>query len=284
MPTSAGGVLYVVATPIGNLEDVTLRALRVLREVDVVAAEDTRRTRVLLRAHGIAATVVSYYDAIERRRTPELVARMQAGARVALVSDAGTPGIADPGYHLVRGAVAAGIPVVPVPGASAVTALVSAAGLPVDRFALEGFLPPRAAARATRLRALAGETRALVFLEAGRRLPAFLDAAQEEFGDREAVIARELTKVHEELLRGRLSELRAAVAGGVRGEVTLLIAGAPEARVEVSPEALDDAIRRALAAGLGVRELSEDVARRLGCSRREVYRRALAVRGVSSFT
>jgi 16S rRNA (cytidine1402-2'-O)-methyltransferase len=278
------GVLYVVATPIGNLEDVTLRALRVLREVDVVAAEDTRRTRVLLRAHGIEATVVSYYDAVERRRAPELVARMQAGARVALVSDAGTPGIADPGYHLVRGAVAASIPVVPVPGASAVTAVVSAAGLPVDRFAFEGFLPARAAARATRLRALASETRALVFLEAGRRLSAFLDAAQEALGDREAVIARELTKVHEELLRGRLSVLRSAVAGGVRGEVTVLVGGAPERHAEVPAAVLDDAIRHALAAGRGVRELSEDVARRLGCSRREVYRRALALRGGSSST
>jgi 16S rRNA (cytidine1402-2'-O)-methyltransferase len=283
-PRQPAGVLYVVATPIGNLEDVTLRALRVLREVDVVAAEDTRRTRLLLRAHGIEATFVSYYDAIERRRTPELVARMRAGARVALVSDAGTPGIADPGYHLVRGAVAAGIPVVPVPGASAVTALVSAAGLPVDRFVFEGFLPARAAARAARLRALASEPRAMVFLEAGRRLAAFLDAAREALGDRDAVIARELTKVHEELLRGRLSALRAAVAGGVRGEVTLLIAGASEARAEVPREALDDAIRRALAAGLGVRELSEDVARRLGCSRREVYRRALDLRGGSSST
>jgi 16S rRNA (cytidine1402-2'-O)-methyltransferase len=283
-PRQPAGVLYVVATPIGNLEDVTLRALRVLREVDVVAAEDTRRTRLLLRSHGIEARVVSYYDAIERRRTPELVARMRAGARVALVSDAGTPGIADPGYHLVRGAVAAGIPVVPVPGASAVTAMVSAAGLPVDRFVFEGFLPARAAARTARLRALAREPRAMVFLEAGRRLAAFLDAAREALGDRDAVIARELTKVHEELLRGRLSALRAAVAGDVRGEVTLLISGAPEARAEVPREALDDAIRRALAAGLGVRELSEDIARRLGCSRREVYRRALDLRGGSSST
>jgi 16S rRNA (cytidine1402-2'-O)-methyltransferase len=278
------GVLYVVATPIGNLEDVTLRALRVLREVDVVAAEDTRRTRLLLRAHGIGTALVSYYDAVERRRAPELIARMQAGARVALVSDAGTPGIADPGYHLVRGSVAAGIPVVPVPGASAVTALVSAAGLPVDRFAFEGFLPARKAARAARLRALAGETRALVFLEAGRRLGDFLDDAGAALGDREAVIARELTKVHEEMLRGRLGELRALVGDGVRGEVTVLVAGAPQHHVDVPAAALDDAIRDALAAGRGVRELSEDVARRLGCSRREVYRRALALRGGSSST
>src|SRR5512138_1919458 len=131
----AGGVLYVVATPIGNLEDVTLRALRILREVDLVAAEDTRRTRVLLQQHGIARPLTSYHDAVERERAPALVERLRAGARIALVSDAGTPGIADPGYHLVRGAIAAGIPVVPVPGASAVAALVSVAGIPVERFA-----------------------------------------------------------------------------------------------------------------------------------------------------
>ena len=202
------GVLYVVATPIGNLEDVTLRALRVLAEVDLIAAEDTRRTSILLRHHGISTRQVSYYDAIERRRTPELVERMRAGARVALVTDAGTPGVADPGYHLVRGAIEAGIPVVPVPGASAVTALVSVAGLPVERFAFEGFLPARAAARAARLRGLESEQRTLVFLEAGRRLGAFLKDAEAALGDREAVIGRELTKVHEEHLRGRLSELR----------------------------------------------------------------------------
>ncbi len=273
------GVLYVVATPIGNLEDVTLRALRVLREVDVVAAEDTRRTGVLLRHHAIRTPLVSYYDAIERRRTPELVERMRGGTRVALVSDAGTPGIADPGYHLVRGAIAAGVPVVPVPGASAVAALVSVAGLPVDRFAFEGFLPPRTAARAARLHALAAEPRALVFLEAGRRLASFLTDAEAALGDRDAVVGRELTKLHEELMRGSLSALRARVGDdAVRGEVTVVIAGAVAPAPGASPEALDDAIRDALEAGLGVRELSEQLAARFARGRREVYRRALALR------
>src|SRR6185312_8521364 len=137
------GVLYVVATPIGNLEDVTLRALRVLREVDLIAAEDTRRTRILLTRHGIQRPLTSYYDARERERAPKIVARLAAGESVALVSDAGTPGIADPGYHLVRGALAAGVPVVPVPGPSAVTAIVSVAGIAADRFVFEGFLPTR---------------------------------------------------------------------------------------------------------------------------------------------
>src|SRR5438128_679752 len=154
------GVLYVVATPIGNLEDVTLRALRVLREVDLIAAEDTRRTRILLARHGIRRPVTSYYDAVERRRAPAIVERLREGTSVALVSDAGTPGIADPGYHLVRGALAAGVPVVPVPGPSAVTALVSVAGLAAERFVFEGFLASRPGPRAQRLAALAGERRA----------------------------------------------------------------------------------------------------------------------------
>src|SRR5437762_1649022 len=174
----AGGVLYVVATPIGNLEDLTLRALRVLREVDLIAAEDTRHTRVLLSRHGISRPVTSYYDAVERARAPGIVEKLKAGARVALVSDAGTPGIADPGYHLVRGALAAGIAVVPVPGPSALTALVSVAGFPAERFVFEGFLPSRPGPRAARLAALVREPRALLFFEAARRLAAFLAAAE----------------------------------------------------------------------------------------------------------
>ena len=209
----AGGVLYVVATPIGNLEDVTLRALRILGEVDLIAAEDTRRTQRLLARHGIARPLTSYYDAVERERAPRIVEKLVAGASVALVSDAGTPGIADPGYHLVRGALAAGVRVVPIPGASSVTALVSVAGFPAERFVFEGFLPTRPGPRADRLRALATESRAIVFLEATRRLAAFLDAARDVLGaDRPAAIGRELTKLHEELLRGTLSELAAVIA------------------------------------------------------------------------
>src|SRR5262245_19705097 len=182
-----------------------------LREVDLIAAEDTRHTRGLLAHHGIEKQVTAYYDAVERARAPVIVERLKRGARVALVSDAGTPGIQDPGYHLVRGALAAGVPVVPIPGASAVTALVSVAGLPAERFVFEGFLPTRPGQRAARLQALAREPRALVFLEAARRLDAFLGAALEALGDRQAVVARELTKMHEEVLRGTLTELRREV-------------------------------------------------------------------------
>jgi 16S rRNA (cytidine1402-2'-O)-methyltransferase len=279
------GTLYVVATPIGNLEDVTLRALRVLREVDLVAAEDTRRTRVLLAHHGIATRVVSYFDAVERVRAPRLVEQLVGGRSIALVSDAGTPGIADPGYHLVRGAIQAGVSVVPVPGPSSVTALVSVAGLPAERFCFEGFLPSKAVARARRLEALADDERAIVLLESGRRLGALLDAALVALGERETVIAREVTKRHEEFLRGPLSVLAARVqeGGGVRGEVVVLFQGRAHAAEPALAEAgLDDRLRVALRAGRSVRDASAEIAGQTGLPRRLVYRRALAVAGESS--
>ena len=275
----SSGVLYVVATPIGNLEDVTLRALRVLREVDVIAAEDTRRTRILLARHGIERPLISYYDAVERRRAPSIVERLKAGASVALVSDAGTPGVADPGYHLVRGALAAGVAVVPIPGPSAVTALVSVAGLPADRFVFEGFLPTRPGARAARLVALAGEPRALVFFEAARRLAAFLAAAETALGDREATIARELTKQHEELLRGTLGDLAGRIGRveRLRGEVTVVIAGAPAEERQVDDAELDERIRTARAAGQSAAGIAAALARETGRPRREIYRRAMSL-------
>jgi 16S rRNA (cytidine1402-2'-O)-methyltransferase len=273
----------VVATPIGNLDDVSVRALRVLASVDLIAAEDTRRTLTLLRHHGISRPLTSYYDAVERERAPRIVEKLRQGARVALVSDAGTPGVADPGYHLVRGAVAAGVPVVPIPGPSSAVALVSVAGLPAERFVFEGFLPTRRGPRRQRLEALATETRALVFLEAARRLVDFLGLAVDVLGDREAVVGRELTKLHEELLRGRLRGLRDVVAARepLKGEVTVLIAGASEAAATAEPDDLDAAIRAALAAGQGTRELSAEIARRTGRARRDVYRRALAIKAIS---
>ena len=263
-----GGVLYIVATPIGNLEDVTLRALRVLREVDLIAAEDTRHTRLLLSRHGISGPVTSYYDAVERARAPGIVEKLKAGARVALVSDAGTPGIADPGYHLVRGALAAGVPVVPVPGPSAVTALVSV---------FEGFLASRPGPRAQRLAALAGERRAIVFFEAGRRLAAFLAAAHAALGERDAVVARELTKRHEDIMRGTLGELSARIATmeRVRGEVTVLVAARGAGEAPVAGIDLDARIRAARAAGRRVAELATEIAAETGVARRVVYKRAL---------
>ena len=230
---------------------------------------------MLLQHHGISRPVTSYYDAVERKKTPGLVARMVAGESIALVTDAGTPGIADPGYHLVRGALAAGVSVVPVPGVSAVTALVSVAGIPAERFAFEGFLPSRGGQRAARLAALASEPRAMVFYEAARRLDGFLADAERALGDRDAVVGRELTKRFEEIVRGPLSEVRRRFVDGeaARGEVVVLIAGAAD---EERPAAsLDDDIRQALAAGQRVSELATALAERTGRPRREIYRRAL---------
>jgi 16S rRNA (cytidine1402-2'-O)-methyltransferase len=218
------GTLFVVATPIGNLEDITLRALRVLRAADLVAAEDTRRTRSLLQAYGVRAPVVSYYEHNQARRGPELLRRLQAGARVALVTDAGTPGVSDPGFRLVRLCREADVPVVPIPGASALVAALSAAGVPADRFAFEGFLPPKAGRRLTRLRALHALDRPVVLYESPHRLLATLEAIEAVYGEAEVVLARELTKRFEEFRRGTAGALRAALARtGVRGEVTLIV-------------------------------------------------------------
>lgn len=202
----------------------TLRALRVLREVAVVAAEDTRRTRLLLAHHGIRTPLVSYFEHNKFRRGPELLARLRRGESVALVTDAGTPGISDPGFHLVRLAHAAGVPVVPVPGPSAVVAALSAAGVPGDRFVFEGFLPARPGRRLARLRELRGLGRPVVLYESPHRLAATLEAIAAVFGDAEVVLARELTKRFEEVRRGTAASLLARVrAEGVRGEITLVI-------------------------------------------------------------
>jgi 16S rRNA (cytidine1402-2'-O)-methyltransferase len=205
----APGTLYVVATPLGNLEDVSLRALRVLREVSVVACEDTRHTHKLLHSHGIATATTSYYEHNERWKGGQILDRLREGRSVALVSDAGTPGISDPGYRLVRDARAAGIPVVPVPGASAAVTALSVSGLPTDRFLFVGFLPARAAARRRALEAISAERATIVLYESPLRVLEALADLASVLGDREAFLCREATKVHEEYMRGRLSHLRA---------------------------------------------------------------------------
>jgi 16S rRNA (cytidine1402-2'-O)-methyltransferase len=221
------GTLYVVATPIGNLEDVSERALRTLREVDRIAAEDTRRTGKLLAHYGIDKPMTSYHDAAERQKAPELVAALRGGATIALVSDAGTPLVSDPGYRLVRAALDAGVPVVPIPGASAATALLSVTGFAVDRFVFEGFLPQREGRRRRRLEALRAEPRTIVLYESPHHVLRTLGEIEEILGDREAVVGRELTKLFEEILRGRISVLRSDMsAKPPRGEYTIAITGA----------------------------------------------------------
>jgi len=278
------GILYVVATPIGNLEDITLRAIRILKEVDVIAAEDTRRTRALLSHLGVSKLLVSYYDAVEGRRVPRLITRLERGERIALVTDAGTPGLSDPGHKLVTAASRAGIPVVPVPGASAVTAALAVAGLSCDRFAFEGFLPARGAARTRRLKALSTDPRTLVFFEAPHRLGRTLDQLHTALGDRQAVMARELTKRYEEIRRGTLAGLcDAARDERVRGEVTLVVAGVAGEQVSDEKDTgdLDDVIGRALEAaaseGSSIRDVVDQVVAERGGRRRDVYRRTLAL-------
>jgi 16S rRNA (cytidine1402-2'-O)-methyltransferase len=231
---AARGKLYVVGTPIGNLDDLTPRAREVLAKVDVIAAEDTRRTRGLLSTIGVETRLIAYHEHNERERVAELLERLADGAAVALVSDAGTPLVSDPGLKLVQAARAQHFDVVPVPGPTAAIVALCAAGLPTDRFVFEGFLPRTAGARAQRLRELCHERRTLVFYEAVHRLAATLAALGEHFGaDREAVLARELTKVHEQIRSGSLGELAAALGADVPllGEFVLVIAGdssAPE--------------------------------------------------------
>jgi 16S rRNA (cytidine1402-2'-O)-methyltransferase len=221
------GTLYVVATPLGNLEDVTLRALRVLREVDLIACEDTRRTRILLGRHEIRTPTTSYFEHNKLRRGPELLRRLAEGQSVALVTDAGTPGISDPGFMLVRDARAAGIPVVPIPGPSAVVTALSAAGVPADRFVFDGFLPVKPGRRLNRLRALRDLETTIVLYESPHRVLATLAAIEEVFAGADIVVARELTKQYEEIVRAPAAAHRGRLgAGPVRGEFTLVIPAA----------------------------------------------------------
>lgn len=249
---SGQGRLEVVATPIGNLADLSPRARESLATADVVAAEDTRRTAQLLSALGLRTPLVSLHAHNERERTEELLLRLQAGATVALVSDAGTPLLSDPGFELVRRAAASGIEVRAIPGPTAIAAALSVAGLPTERFTFEGFLPSKAGERRARLAALARETRTMVFFETPHRIAeALADAAVALGPDRAAVITRELTKLHESHYRGSLAELASLAASDPqlsRGEITLVIAGAPEHTEEqpIADEALERILRAAL--------------------------------------
>jgi len=269
------GTLHVVATPLGNLEDITLRAIRVLRDVSLVACEDTRRTAVLLRAHGITTAATSYFEHNERWKGERILAALRAGRDVALVSDAGTPGVSDPGYRLVRDARAAGIPVVPVPGPSAAVAALSVSGLPTDRFLFVGFLPAKSAARRKALEALAAVRETLVFYESPVRVVAALTDMVDLMGDREAFLCREATKVHEEYTRGTLSVLRDGLASrvAVKGEIVIIVSGA-SAPPTVS-ESVEVLFTRFVSEGLTRREAVKETARLLGLPAREVYRRVL---------
>lgn len=233
MSQQVSGKLWIVATPIGNLDDLSPRAQRVLRDADLIAAEDTRHSAALLRHYAVTTPCLALHEHNEREATAQLVRRLQGGEQVALISDAGTPLVSDPGYRLVRAAREAGIAVSPVPGPCAAIAALSAAGLASDRFIFEGFLPAKSAARRARLKALIGESRTLILYESSHRIVAALqDMAQLFGGDRECVVARELTKLFETVLAGSLGEICARIAADVdqqRGEFVVLVAGAADA-------------------------------------------------------
>ena len=274
-PSLPGG-LYLVATPIGNLGDISLRALETLAAADVIACEDSRVTRKLIEHYGIATQLTPYHEHNAAEARPRLLARLADGQSVALVSDAGTPLISDPGYKLVRAACAAGHAVTAVPGASAVLTALSAAGLPTDRFFFEGFLPPSQAARQRRIAALASIPASLVLFESGPRLPAALADLASTLGSRDAAICRELTKLHEEIRRGPLDELaRHYAAGGeTRGEIVIVVA--PPRGGGKNADDIDELLRRALAR-VSVKDAVGEVAFATGRPRREVYQRALAL-------
>jgi 16S rRNA (cytidine1402-2'-O)-methyltransferase len=275
------GTLFLVATPIGNLGDLSPRAQQILREADLLLAEDTRRTRELLAACGIErapGTVLSCHEHNERTRTPQVMARLQSGDQIALVSDAGTPLVSDPGAQLVGGAIALGIAVVAIPGPCAAIAALSIAGLGTGRFAFEGFLPPRSAARLDVLRALAGESRTLIFYEAPHRLQASLRDLAQVFGaSRRAAVLREMTKRFESAYRGTLAELEALAARDTdmsRGEIVIVVDGAPPT---AAVDAEVDTLLRALVAELPVSQAARVAARVTGRARKELYERALAL-------
>jgi 16S rRNA (cytidine1402-2'-O)-methyltransferase len=271
------GKLYVVGTPIGNLEDITLRAIRILKEVDLIACEDTRRTQKLLNAYKIQTPSISYHEHNEMTRAPELVIQMEEGSTIALVSDAGMPVVSDPGFRLVHLAVRHSIPVIPVPGASAFVAALAASGLPVDKFRFLGFLPGRKGERRKSLEELKDATRTLVFYESPHRLIEMLKDAREILGEREIVIAREVTKVHEDFVRGTIgSSIEYLKRRPVKGEITLLIGPHAESDdgADASPAAsIISEIQSVMAARkVDERAALKIVARDRGVSKSEVYR------------
>jgi 16S rRNA (cytidine1402-2'-O)-methyltransferase len=272
------GELFVVATPIGNLEDVTLRALRVLGEVDLVLSEDTRRTRVLMNRHGLKGRPLSLHAHNEAARVEKVLAVLAAGDSVALVSDAGTPLVSDPGERLVAAVLAAGYPVRPVPGPSAVLSALAVAGLPTSAFTFVGFLPRRAGPREALLERLRDRPETLVLFEAPRRVGTTLRRLAEVLGNRPACVARELTKLHEQAVRGPLAELADRFEEGARGEVTIVVRGAEEVPAILDPSELDPRIQVLLAAGETAREIAAKLSRESGLPKRAIYNRTLELR------
>ncbi|MGH9446694.1 MAG: 16S rRNA (cytidine(1402)-2'-O)-methyltransferase [Terriglobia bacterium] len=278
--TTAGGRLFLVATPIGNLEDISFRGIRTLKEAGLIACEDTRRTQILLDHYSIRTRVISYHEHNEMTRAPELILRMEEGTQLALVSDAGTPLISDPGYRLVRLAIRHGVPVVPIPGVSALVATLAVSGLAPEPFRFLGFLPGKRHLRLSQLRELAGAQETLVFYESPHRISETLEDVQQTFGERQVVIGREVTKMHEEFLRGTASEVVALLKKKPpKGEMTVVIGppepASPQVRSAASPaRSIRKQMKDLMASSeLSEREALKALAKSSGISRSELYRR-----------
>lgn len=276
------GILYIVATPIGNLDDITLRAINILKDVDLIAAEDTRHTRKLLNHYGINTHLTSYFEHNKLVKGDFIIGRLREGRNVALVSDAGTPGISDPGYNLIRTAIEADIKVVPIPGPSAVIAALSSSGLPSDRFIFEGFLPSRDKARKERLESLREEERTLIFYESPQRLLSTLRDIHDKMGDRNLTVSRELTKLFEETLRGKVSEVMAALEGrSIKGEVVIILDGFHGEHFKGS---ISGELKKAMKSGLSMKEAVEAVSKGFGISKGDVYKEGLKIKDINTLS
>jgi 16S rRNA (cytidine1402-2'-O)-methyltransferase len=279
-PPKGSGTLYVVSTPIGNREDITLRALSVLQDADWVAAEDTRHTGRMLKSHGIRTRLISYHEHNEKKRTPELIQKLLSGTSVALLSNAGTPSVSDPGFRLIQQAAASGLRIVPIPGVSAAITALSVSGLPTDSFVFIGFLPPKGRRRLAEIQALAAEPRTLIFYESPRRICRLLEELVSIFGDRHSVLAREMTKVHEEFLRGPLSKLHQELRSrpSLKGEFTLLVSRSPDlpdtdlTSVRPALRSLLKQTKKPLSAAV------KDFAIQHGLPRKSIYEEALRIK------
>jgi len=278
------GTLYVVATPIGHRDDITLRALTILGQVDLIAAEDTRKTRRFLELHGINGSFISYHEHNEKDRAPQILKKLQTGTSIALVSNAGTPTVSDPGYRLIESAAKNGVAIVPVPGVSAAAAALSVAGLPTDVFTFAGFLPKKKGKRLKLLDQLAQEPRTLIFYESPRRILTLIGDIIDTMGDRYGVLAREMTKLHEEFIRDRLSEILAILKerSAIKGECTLLVSGWDDNRT-LEWESVKAEIRNDLETkSESVSIVAKNISQKYGLPKNRVYQEALKIRGQKS--
>ncbi|MBU3947619.1 MAG: 16S rRNA (cytidine(1402)-2'-O)-methyltransferase [Proteobacteria bacterium] len=278
--TVISGTLYVVATPIGNRDDITLRALKILKDVDLIAAEDTRHTGRFLSLHSIKGNLISYHEHNERERTPDLIGRLKAGSSVALVSNAGTPLLSDPGYRLVKEAVAAGVNIVPIPGVSAAITALSASGLPIDSFVFIGFCPKKNQKRLDLLKELNKEKRTIVFYESPKRIMRFIEELFDVMGERYCVLSRELTKLHEEIIRGTQTEILYALKqrSELKGEITLLISGYEEKDNYSSDILIKELTESICEHNTPLSVLAKEKAKKFGLSKKQVYEEALKIK------